>query len=90
MLFREKAKLLVLDEPTSNVDPEAEEKIFKRLVKRTENKILLFITQRFSTVKVADRIFVMEGGKLIEQGTHNELMELSGIYAKLSKIYMEE
>lgn len=94
MLFRKDARILVLDEPTSNVDPEAEEKIFKELAKLAKNKIIIFVTQRFSTVRIADRIFVMHGGQIVEQGTHKELMKLGGKYAKLftlqAQAYFEE
>ncbi len=83
MLFRKYAKVLILDEPTSNVDPEAEEKIFEELAQITKNKILVFVTQRFSTVRIADRIFVIEAGKLIEEGTHKHLIKLGGKYARL-------
>jgi ABC-type multidrug transport system fused ATPase/permease subunit len=83
MLFRKNASVLVLDEPTSNVDPEAEEKIFKELVKITKGKILVFVTQRFSTVRIADRIFVVHKGTIVESGTHKELMDINGRYAKL-------
>lgn len=83
MLFRRKANILILDEPTSNVDPEAEERIFSELVKTTRGKILIFVSQRFSTVKIADRIIVMHGGKIVEQGTHRQLMMKKGRYAKL-------
>jgi ABC-type multidrug transport system fused ATPase/permease subunit len=94
MLFRKDARILILDEPTSNVDPEAEEKIFKELTKLTRNKILIFVTQRFSTVRIADRIFVMHKGEIVESGTHKELMRVNGKYAKLftlqAQAYLEE
>jgi len=85
-LFRKEAKLLILDEPTSNIDPEAEEDIFQQLVKISKNKMLVFVTQRFSTVRIADRILVMSGGKIIEDGTHRSLMEKQGKYAKMFNI----
>jgi len=85
VLFRKDAKFIMLDEPTSNVDPEAEEKIFRLLEKKTrgENKTLIFVTQRFSTVRAADRIMVVDDGEIIEQGTHKQLMAKKGKYAKM-------
>ncbi len=83
VLFRKRAKVLILDEPTSNVDPEAEEKIFNELVEVTKNKLLIFVTQRYSTVRIADRIFVMNKGQIVEEGTHNELMKKEGKYKRL-------
>lgn len=86
MLFRKNAQVIIMDEPTASVDPQAEEDIFKELVKHASDKILIFVTQRFSTVRLADRIFVMDDGKIIEQGTHKELIELDGKYAHLFKL----
>ena len=83
VLFRKKAEVLILDEPTSNVDPEAEEKIFNELLKISKEKTIIFVSQRFSTVRRADRILVVDQGKIIEQGGHVELMKKKGKYARL-------
>jgi ATP-binding cassette subfamily B protein len=83
MLFRKNADILILDEPTSNVDPKAEEAIFNELLKITKGKILIFVSQRFSTVRRADRIFVMDKGRITEQGTHDQLMKEKGLYSEL-------
>lgn len=83
ILFRKNAEVIIMDEPTSSVDPEAEEKIFKELAKEAKNKILIFVTQRFSTVRHADRIFLIKDGQIKERGTHKELIKLDGRYAKL-------
>lgn len=83
MLFRKNSNVVIMDEPTSSVDPEAEEKIFKELIRVTKNKILIFVTQRFSTVRLADRIMVVDKGKVTEEGTHDSLMKLDKKYAKL-------
>lgn len=86
MLFRKSAKIIVMDEPTSSVDPEAEEQIFNELSRLAKNKILVFVTQRFSTVRIADRIILIGNGKILEQGTHKELMKLKGKYHELFEL----
>ena len=86
MLFRKNADILIMDEPTSNVDPKAEEQIFRELLKKTKDKILIFVSQRFSTVRYADRIFVLDKGRITESGTHDELMKLGGLYHELFTI----
>ncbi|MEK7155103.1 MAG: ABC transporter ATP-binding protein [Patescibacteria group bacterium] len=77
------SQILVLDEPTSNVDPQAEEDIFNQVLKLGKEKILIFISHRFSTVRRADKILLLEGGKITEQGTHDQLMQLDKKYAQL-------
>ncbi len=86
MLFRKDADVLIMDEPTSSVDPKAEESIFNELLKKTKGKILIFVSQRFSTVRRADRIWVMDKGKIVERGTHEQLMKGNGLYAELFTI----
>ncbi len=79
------APLLILDEPTSNIDPESEEKIFENLVDLYRDKTLLFISNRFSTVRKADKIFVIDQGDIIEKGDHKQLLKLNGLYAQFFK-----
>ncbi len=81
-LFKD-PQILVLDEPTSNVDPEAEEKIFEEVLSTGLKKIIVFISHRFSTVRKADKIILMQDGKAKELGSHKELMALGGEYSKL-------
>jgi len=80
------AKVVILDEPTSNVDPRSEEQIFEKIIKFAQDKILILISHRFSTVRRADKICVMDKGKIIEEGTHQELMKKKGMYAELFEL----
>jgi ABC-type multidrug transport system fused ATPase/permease subunit len=81
--MRTKADILVLDEPTSAIDAQAEFDIFNHFRTVTQNQMVFLISHRFSTVRMADKIVVIENGKLIEQGTHEELLQIGGHYAKL-------
>lgn len=84
--FYEKAPVLILDEPTSAIDAESEYKIFKNLERVYKNKSLILVSHRFSTVRNANKILVIDDGKIIEQGSHKELLEKGGRYAKMFKI----
>lgn len=81
--MRSQADILVLDEPTSAIDAQAEFEIFNHFRTVTQNQMVLLISHRFSTVRMADKIVVIENGEVIEQGTHEELLQLGGRYAKL-------
>ncbi|HEY9629167.1 MAG TPA: ABC transporter ATP-binding protein [Coleofasciculaceae cyanobacterium] len=81
--MRTGADILVLDEPTSAVDAEAEVEIFTQLRAVTQDQMAILISHRFSTVRMADQIIVLVNGEIQEQGTHEQLMQVEGQYAKL-------
>jgi len=87
--FMRDARILVLDEPTSALDAQAEHEVFTRFRLLTEGKTAVFISHRFSTVRLADRIFVIENGSIIESGSHYELVALNGRYADLFNLQAE-
>lgn len=93
-MFYRNAAITILDEPTASIDAVTEEKIFTSLEQNMEGKTVILITHRFSTVKNADKILMLEHGKLIEQGSHRTLMQLNQKYAELysmqARRYLEE
>jgi ATP-binding cassette subfamily B protein len=87
--FMREAEVLVLDEPTAALDALNEYAVFQRFRELTDNKIAILISHRFSTVRMADRIVVLEDGAITEMGTHVELLAKNGMYAKLFTIQAE-
>jgi ATP-binding cassette subfamily B protein len=81
--FLRKSQIILLDEPASSLDPRAEYEVFQRFKDLAAGATAIFISHRLSTVKMADRIFVMEKGKIVESGSYDELMEKKGSFAYL-------
>jgi ATP-binding cassette subfamily B protein len=90
--FRD-APFVILDEPTAALDPRAEHDLFQRIRALLEERTVLLISHRFSSVRSADRIYVLDQGKVVEGGTHDELMTLQGLDAELftlqARAYLE-
>jgi ATP-binding cassette, subfamily B, bacterial len=80
------AQVLVLDEPTASLDARSENEVFQRFAELTAGKMSLLISHRFSTVRMADRILVLEGGRIAEQGPHDDLVRQGGRYAEMFEL----
>ncbi len=80
------AQILILDEPTASLDARAEFEVYQRFVDLTAGKMAVLISHRFSTVRMADRILVLENGRIAEQGSHHDLVKLGGKYAELFEL----
>jgi ATP-binding cassette subfamily B protein len=87
--YAKHAPVVILDEPTSAIDAKSEMEIFDRLNKKMRSETLIFISHRFSTIKDAERIVVMHKGRIVEDGSHKQLMRNGGKYAQLYQIQME-
>lgn len=88
--FYKNCPYIILDEPSANLDPIAEYNLNRAMIEAAHNKTVIFISHRLSTTIVADRIFVMEKGRIIESGTHEELMSLGGTYAYMFNLQAEK
>ena len=83
---KREADIIILDEPSSALDPVSEFEIYQNIMKVFEDKTVIFISHRLSTAKIANRILMFENGRIIEQGTHDELMRNKGEYAKMFRV----
>ena len=88
-VFAADAPFVVLDEPSSALDPIAEHKMFENMLKATEGMSVIFISHRLSSAVLADRVYMMEDGAVIEEGTHASLMEKGGKYAEMFRLQAE-
>lgn len=88
-----KSSLLILDEPTSAMDPVAEDEMYREFVRLMKGRSCIFVSHRLAVAKHCDRILVLDGGQIVQQGTHNELMEQEGLYREMferqSKWYLK-
>jgi ATP-binding cassette subfamily B protein len=80
------AQLLILDEPTASLDARSEYEVFQRFAELTQGKMALLISHRFSTVRMADRIIVLENGRIVEEGSHSQLIALGGRYSSMFEL----
>lgn len=81
--LKDKAKLLILDEPTASLDPSSESEIYRRFLEKMDNQAVLMISHRLGATRFADRVLVFKEGKIIEDGSHEELMANKGVYWKM-------
>ena len=84
--YLREAQVLVLDEPTASLDARSEHEVFERFAELTRGKMAMLISHRFSTVRMADRIFVLQGGRIAEEGPHEQLMKNGGRYAEMFEL----
>ncbi len=88
--FYKNCPYVILDEPSANLDPIAEYKLNQAMLEAAEHKTVIFISHRLSTTVIADKIYVMENGEIIEAGSHEELMSQNGTYAKMFTLQAEK
>jgi ATP-binding cassette subfamily B protein len=86
--FRD-APLLILDEPTASLDPRGEYEVFQQVRRLAQGRTVVLVSHRFSSVRAADRIIVLESGRIVEEGDHGTLLAADGLYAELFQLQAE-
>jgi ATP-binding cassette subfamily B protein len=89
-VFAKESSIAILDEPSSALDPISEYEMFENMMKACENKTVIFVSHRLSSAILADKIYMMEDGSIVEEGSHEELMNLEGKYAEMFKMQAEK
>lgn len=88
-VYAKGSPIVILDEPSSALDPIAEYEMYDNMIRACQNRTMIFISHRLSSTIMADRIYLLENGQIIESGNHNELMDKNGKYAKLFRVQSE-
>ena len=83
-------RLLILDEATSSIDPYTELVVQKALTRLLQNRLAIIIAHRLSTIRLCDEIIVLDQGRIVERGSHNELMEKGGLYSSFYRMQFKE
>ncbi len=89
-VFAKESSIAILDEPSSALDPISEYEMFESMMKACEDKTVIFVSHRLSSAVMADKIYMLENGGIIEEGSHHELMELNGKYAEMFRMQAEK
>ena len=89
-VFADDAPVAILDEPSSALDPISEYEMFENMSAACGDKTVIFISHRLSSAVMADKIYMLENGKIVEEGTHRELMDMNGKYAEMFRIQAEK
>ena len=89
-IFAENNDLIIMDEPSSALDPMAEYRITRNIMEYAKDKTVIMISHRLSTTRDADRIYMFEDGRIIEAGSHEELMKADGKYAEMFRVQAEK
>ena len=88
-VFASQPDMVILDEPSSALDPLAEYNMYRNMMKLSEGKGVIFISHRLSSARMADKIYLVKDGKIVEQGTHEQMMDLNGFYHEMFMLQAE-